>query len=113
MDIAQNLKRLRAEKNLSQRRLAELSGVSQQLISQIENNKNATTKELPALAKALNVRVDEIDPNYAFPEATAEDDRLFLEAKALDARSRIQLAQRILASVTDEESPSPSPDPAG
>lgn len=64
MTIGKNLKALRLKEGLSQARLAELSGVSQQLISQIENDKNETTRELPALARALKAGVSEIDPNY-------------------------------------------------
>lgn len=63
--IAENLKRLRKEAKLSQAKLADLSGVSQQLISQIENGKNSSTKELPALAKALGASVGDIDEEYA------------------------------------------------
>lgn len=65
MTIAENLKRLRSEKNLSQVKLAKEAGVSQQLISQLENGKNLSTTELPQLARALGVSVSEIDPNYA------------------------------------------------
>ncbi|WP_416358194.1 helix-turn-helix domain-containing protein [Aureimonas phyllosphaerae] len=64
MSISDNLKRLRAERRLSQPKLAELSGVSQQLISQIESGRNLSTKHLPSLAKALGVAVEEIDPEY-------------------------------------------------
>jgi transcriptional regulator with XRE-family HTH domain len=64
MGIAENLKRLRKEKGLSQPRLAEKSGVSQQLISQIESGRNETTNKLPSLARALGVRVADIDPAY-------------------------------------------------
>lgn len=66
--IAENLKTLRKSKKLSQVQLAELAGVSQQLISQIERGVNQTTKELPVLAQALGVGVYEIDPAYT-PDA--------------------------------------------
>lgn len=69
MSIANNLKSLRKAKKLSQPRLADLSGVSQQLISQIENGVNTTTKRLPELARAMGVSVAEIDPNYVAAEA--------------------------------------------
>lgn len=65
MAIAENLKRIRKKLGLSQPRLAALSGVSQQLISQIENGKNDTTKALPSLARALGVPVQELDPTYS------------------------------------------------
>tara|TARA_R110002012_G_C11673164_1_gene613281 strand:+ start:455 stop:1045 length:591 start_codon:yes stop_codon:yes gene_type:complete len=65
MGIADNLKRLREAAGLSQLRLAKKSGVSQQLISQIENGKNTSTKALPALAAAIGCKVYDIDPSYA------------------------------------------------
>ena len=45
--------------------MAKKAAVSQQLISQLENNRNATTKELPQIARALGVPVAAIDPTYA------------------------------------------------
>lgn len=65
MTIGANLQRLRKAAKLSQTQLAKLSGVSQQLISQIETDVNNSTKELPALANALGVPVSEIDESYA------------------------------------------------
>ena len=65
MSIAENVKRIRNKAGLSQPGLAKLAGVSQQLISQIENEKNTSTKALPRIAKALGVPVAEIDPSYA------------------------------------------------
>jgi len=62
--IAENLRRLRKTRKLTQVELADKAGVSQQLISQIESGKNQTTKELPVLAQALGVGVHEIDPAY-------------------------------------------------
>ncbi len=64
MGIAQNLKRLRLAAKLSQTALVKKARVSQQLISQIENGKNLSTTELPALAVALEVRVEDIDETY-------------------------------------------------
>lgn len=66
MGIAENLVRLRkaAKPPLSQPELAKKAGVSQQLISQIENNKNTSTKYLPQIARALSVSVYEIDENF-------------------------------------------------
>jgi transcriptional regulator with XRE-family HTH domain len=64
MEIPQNLTRLRKEKGLSQTELARVSGVSQQLISQIERGENFSTKHLPELARALDVAISELDPRY-------------------------------------------------
>ncbi len=62
--IAENLKRLRKAAGLSQATLAEKAGVSQQLVSQLENGKNSATTELPGLAYALGVPVHAIDDAY-------------------------------------------------
>lgn len=64
MTIGTNLRRLRLDAGLTQPQLAKKAGVSQQLVSQLEQDKNASTKYLPRLAAALNVTVDEIDPNF-------------------------------------------------
>lgn len=65
MSIAKNLRRLRKQAKLTQPALAKATGVSQQLISQLETGKNFSTTELPALARALGVRVSDIDEDYA------------------------------------------------
>ncbi|NTI80406.1 helix-turn-helix transcriptional regulator [Agrobacterium rhizogenes] len=62
--IAENLKRHRKLRGISQVQLADKSGVSQQLISQLETSKNQATTELPAIAAALGVAVHEIDEAY-------------------------------------------------
>lgn len=65
MTVGQTIKRLRLERKLSQRALAKRAGVSQQLVSQIENEVNMETRAIPKFAMALNVPVTEIDPTYA------------------------------------------------
>lgn len=89
--IAENLKRLRKAAKLTQGRLAELSGVSQQLISQIERGENATTRELPALASALHVGVHEIDESFV-----AVDGDLNVLQVATDDDSKLLLTYRFL-----------------
>ncbi|MDD1498840.1 S24 family peptidase [Agrobacterium sp. CNPSo 3708] len=66
--VGENLRSIRKIKSLSQVRVAELSGVSQQLISQLETGLTEKTTELPALARALGVGVHELDPSYT-PDA--------------------------------------------
>lgn len=68
MGIKENLKRIREAKGFSQPRLAKESGVSQQLISRLENGVDLTSKRLPELARALGVHVYEIDENFAAGE---------------------------------------------
>jgi transcriptional regulator with XRE-family HTH domain len=64
MNVAANLRRYREEAGLSQVELADLAGVSQQLVSQIERGKNVSTKYLPQIAGALRKTVGELDPSY-------------------------------------------------
>lgn len=64
MGIGSNVRAFRKAKEWSQAELAEASGVSQQLISQIERDVNESTRELPALARALGVRAADIDPAF-------------------------------------------------
>lgn len=64
MGLSKNTRRIRRERGLSQAALAEMVGVKQQLISQIERGENTTTKKLPEIARALGCRVHDLDPNY-------------------------------------------------
>jgi len=64
MGIAENLLKLRKAARLSQTGLAKEAGVSQQLISQLENGVNVATTKLPDIARALGANVSQIDPNY-------------------------------------------------
>lgn len=93
--LAENLRRIRKEKRLSQGKLAQISGVSQQLISQIERGVNTTTKELPQLARALQVAASDLDENFK-PEAIGDKKELLdaLAASELsDEMYRALLAQ--------------------
>jgi transcriptional regulator with XRE-family HTH domain len=65
--IGRNLIRLRQKAGLSQASLAKLSGVSQQLISQIESGKNTSTKYLPKLARPLGASISDLDPSFMTP----------------------------------------------
>ena len=93
MGIPENIKRLRAEAHLSQPALAKKARVSQQLISQLENGKNLTTKFLPQIARALGAGVSAIDPNY-MQEA--------LEATIVPLLSWISAGQMLRDDVADE-----------
>lgn len=98
--IGINLKRLRTAAKKSQVALAKEAGVSQQLISQIENGVNTSTTELPALARALRVGVDEIDPDYAV--SVNEDDRVPLKGD-------IGAGAEVLAIEGDGDDTAPAP----
>lgn len=72
MTLAENLKRIREAKGLSQVRLADKAKVSQQLISRLESGRDQTTKKLPQLANALGVLVTDLDPAYIVEAAPVE-----------------------------------------
>lgn len=56
--VGTNLARLRRDRQLTQEQLADLSGLSQQFISNLERGKqNATIDTLDALALALRIDV--------------------------------------------------------
>ncbi|RWO34765.1 MAG: XRE family transcriptional regulator [Mesorhizobium sp.] len=95
--LAENLKRIReaVRPRLSQSKLAKLAGVSQQLISQIENGENTTTKELPKLAKALHVGIAELDENFV-PTAATDDEEDVLARYRIASKRRKELVRELL-----------------
>ncbi|MHA1676772.1 MAG: helix-turn-helix domain-containing protein [Candidatus Njordarchaeales archaeon] len=60
--LAQNIKRLRIKKKLSQEKLARLADISYNTIVKIENegSKNPTIQTLAKISKALGVSVDDL-----------------------------------------------------
>ena len=56
--LADNVRKIRKARDLSQKELAMKAGCSQTTISDIERNRNASTKELADIAKALDVTVE-------------------------------------------------------
>lgn len=62
MNIAENLKRIRAEKGYSLEKVARLSELSLNTVVKIENgaNKNPTIDTLSRIATALEVGVDDL-----------------------------------------------------
>lgn len=65
MSLKDNLKTARKAKGWSQPELAREAGVSQQLISQIENGVPSAGKDmLPTIAAALGIEVTDLDPNF-------------------------------------------------
>lgn len=65
--LARNLRRLRAERGLSQEELAHRAGVNRNYVGMIEREENAATVDtMEQLAAALNVdATDLIDPDAA------------------------------------------------
>lgn len=101
MTIGSNLKRLRKEARLSQAKLASLSKVSQQLISQLENDANSSTKELPAIAKALGVSVADIDESFA--EGLLHPDFQNLTRENLEKLIKINRKLEVFSALDDDE----------
>ena len=61
LDLAKHLVNARTEKNLTQEKLSELSGVSVSEISRIENGRySATVETLCRLSNALDVGLDSL-----------------------------------------------------
>ena len=59
--LAQNLRRLRQDRGLTQEELADLAGVNRNYVGMIEREENAASIDvLEALAKALKVRAAEL-----------------------------------------------------
>jgi transcriptional regulator with XRE-family HTH domain len=60
--LADNLRRIRTERRMSQKDVADMIGVAQNAIAAIEGG--GGTKLTPKLARALKVRVADLDPDY-------------------------------------------------
>lgn len=59
--LAENLKKIRSKKNITQTELAQTLNVDKSFISNIENGKNnPTLSTITNLAKALKVQVEEL-----------------------------------------------------
>lgn len=107
MSIAENLIRLRKAANLTQGELAAKAKISQQLVSQIENGKNTTTKYLPKLAQALGCKVSDLDETYdeiGF-DLTADEAALMLKLRRVPPEKMGALEAVLDAIVSDDPSP--------
>lgn len=62
--LGQRIRHYRKALKLTQKQLAELAGVSQPTIADLERNDQSSTRKLPAIAKALKVTVGDLDPEY-------------------------------------------------
>lgn len=59
--VAQNLRRLRQDRGLSQEELADLAGLNRNYVGMVEREENAPTVDtLEALSKALKVAPEEL-----------------------------------------------------
>lgn len=77
MSIGENIKRLRKEKNITQKELGErMGGISQQQIGQWENgNKYPKLETIRKIAAALQVTIGELNPEWEeFSRTDIEND---------------------------------------
>lgn len=59
--LAQNLRRVRQERSLTQEELADLAGINRNYVGMIEREENAATVDvLESLAKALNIEAADL-----------------------------------------------------
>ena len=104
MTLADNLKRIREEKGLSQAGLARASGVSQQSISRLETGRDQTSKYLPRLAAALGCAVEDLDDGFAGVVAgrpsIAEALKIYSE---LPEREKKEFLQHVLGLADDDQ----------
>lgn len=100
MTFAENVKRYRKERGWSQGQLAEKAGLSQQLISQVENgvNQSMSVEKLAALAKALDKLIVQLDPSLA-PVLSSEEEEIGRRVLGLSPDRK----ERMLGNLSDLE----------
>lgn len=87
MSTGKNIKRIRKEKKITQKELAEKSGVSEISIRQYENEKrNPKIETLDKIASALDVFIADINEDITWDERknTSEVERMNKEVAAID-----------------------------
>ena len=102
MSLAENVRKFRKEAGLSQVKLASQSGLSQQLISQIERGENEgmTDSNLARLASALGKTPFDLSPNMAGVASGSVEAQLLNELRmTTDLRVREDLARAALATI--------------
>jgi len=62
--IGDRIKFFRGQRKMTQAGLAKAAGVSQPVLVDLEAGRQITSKKLPAIAKALAVKIAELDPEY-------------------------------------------------
>lgn len=62
--LGQRIRHYRKALKLTQKQLADLAGISQPTIADLERNDQATTRKLPAIAKALKITIGQLDPDF-------------------------------------------------
>lgn len=109
VNFGQFLKSIRKSKNLSIVKLAEMSGVSNPYISQIENNKFTPSMDvLTKLAKSLNIDMIELAQRAGYLSEedinlTAKEEKAFEAAAFLQNSEDLYLVNQQLAKTKSEE----------
>lgn len=87
MTVGENIKRIRKEKGLTQKKLGELCGINEVQIRQYESGKaNPKIETIDKIASALEVPIIKIKEDITWEEHknTTEMKRLYREANAID-----------------------------
>ena len=92
--LGQRIRNYRTAKNLSQEKLAELSGCHPTYIGQIERGeKNATIESIEKISSALNVSLSKLFELLGYEETTSKNIPLecyeLLSSKSKDEQERI------------------------
>lgn len=66
-NIGQNIKKIRLNKNMTQKQLGDLCGMADSAIRRYENGgANPKIETLGKIAQALNVSIGDLDPSYSY-----------------------------------------------
>lgn len=96
-NIAQNITRLRKQKDLSREDIAEDTGVSRQYIAQIENGeRNVSLEILSKIAWSLEVNVEFMIKKNPFKPSNIYIDKLVSEIKELELQKQKTLCAEII-----------------
>lgn len=88
MDVAKRITQLRTEKNITVNKLANLSGLSQGFVRQVElNNQNPTVASLSLICEALDISLSDF----------------FLETEPPDRQKLIEKLHQNIAGLENDE----------
>jgi transcriptional regulator with XRE-family HTH domain len=96
--IGENIRILRELRGLSQKELAEASGITTAVLSRLERGGQFSTNKLAEIAKALNARVSDIDPVLKEDLARLEGHLASVPQRLRQARERAGYSAATVAS---------------
>lgn len=105
MTIGESIKKIRAEKGMTQKQLGDLLGVSMQTVSSYEAGKRRPKMEtLARFAEALGVSVQELIAEVDYLPNEEHPERGFIPAHSeLSLRALVMMADRLKESGSEEE----------